>query len=936
MLLSELLKKVSLNVVSFNELEIKGISNSSKEVKEGYIFVPIKGEKTDGLDFLQEAVNKKAVAVLTDRDIDTTLPCLKSQNLKKDMAKIASLLYPSEKIKTIAVTGTNGKTSTAYYVYQLLNACGIKTASIGTLGVYVNDVLKEGKMTTPDSIILAKELCELEKEGVRYVVLEASSHGLDQDRLASFSFESAGFTNLTRDHLDYHKSMASYFEAKKKLFQQLLKKDGVGVLNADEETFDQLMSVLKQREIISFSYGYNGKDLKIEKLEPVADGQLVTLSYQGKTRTVLVHIFGAFQIFNILCAVGLVSRLGIEMDLLIDLLPKLKAPKGRLECVGEKDGAYIFVDYAHTPDALHNVLKSLRPHTKGKLVAVIGCGGNRDTGKRALMGEVAFKEADLVYITDDNPRFEDPSLIREMVLKACPSATVIPNRKEAVYQAVQSLTDGDLLVVCGKGHETGQLVNGVLYPFSDKNEVLSALNTLTDKIIWDKDSLKEALGVTVDETVRISGLSIDTRTLLPGDLFLAIKGEKTDGHKFVHLAVQKGASACLVEKEVEGVQKERQIIVPDVLKALNQLAQISRKRTKALVVGVTGSSGKTTTKEMLKACLSKVGKTDATKGNFNNEIGVPLTVAGFHPNLDYWVVELGMNHKGEISKLTRLVQPDVSVITMIGSAHREFFASEEEIALAKSEIFEGQKEGAVAVLNSDSLYFDLMQQKAFEKGLKVVSFGKTKEADFYLKFFKISDLTQITLERKNKEYQYQINFLGEHFAMNSLAVLSAVNSLGIDIEKVLPFISKTAPIKGRGLMTRLIFNGKNLTLIDDCYNANPSSMRASLTVLAKQGKGRKVAILGQMLELGENAEKMHKDLLKNILENQIDRVYTIGTLMKCLDIVLPKEIQGGYFETVEDLMKNIEPELKEGDILLVKGSNSVGLNKFVKMLQENN
>ena len=192
-----------------------------------------------------------------------------------------------------------------------------------------------------------------------------------------------------------------------------------------------------------------------------------------------------------------------------------------------------------------------------------------------------------------------------------------------------------------------------MYPFSDKNEVLAALNTLTDKIIWDKDSLKEALGVTVDETVRISGLSIDTRTLLPGDLFLAIKGEKTDGHKFVHLAVQKGASACLVEKEVEGVQKERQIIVPDVLKALNQLAQISRKRTKALVVGVTGSSGKTTTKEMLKACLSKVGKTDATKGNFNNEIGVPLTVAGFHPNLDYWVVELGMNHKGEISKLTR-------------------------------------------------------------------------------------------------------------------------------------------------------------------------------------------------------------------------------------------------------------------------------------------
>ena len=934
MLLSALLKDSFLECDFNGDIEITGICSSSRDIKEGDIFVPIKGEKADGLDFLDEAVKKGAIAVLTDRQIKTDLPVIKSNNLSIDMAKIASILYPSQGIKTIAVTGTNGKTSTAYYVYQLLNAFNYKAASIGTLGVYVEDVLKEGKMTTPDSITLAKTLYELKKKNVEYVVLEASSHGLIQNRLSSFLFESAGFTNLTRDHLDYHGSMQAYFDAKKVLFQNLLKQEGVGVLNFDDPSSHELCLILKERNIPIFSYGFNGVDLKINKLDPLPDGQLLSITYQGKTKEIHLNIFGAFQVHNILCALGLVSKLGISLDDMIEYLPQLKAPEGRLECIGHKEGSHIFVDYAHTPDALHNVLSSLRPHTKGNLVALIGCGGNRDTGKRSLMGEIAQKEADKVFITDDNPRFEDPSLIREMIFKACPKAFVVPNRKEAIYQAISSLKENDILVLCGKGHEMGQLINGICYPFSDKQEALAALNTCSEKIIWDKSSLEDALGVFVDESIRISGVSIDTRTLNPGDLFFALKGEKVDGHQFVKTAIEKGAGACLVEKEVPFIQKERQIIVPNVMDALEKLAMFRREHSSALFIGVTGSSGKTTTKEMLKTCLEKYGKTHATKGNFNNELGVPLTLAAMHPKTQYAVIELGMNHKGEILKLTKLLRPHASIITMIGSAHREFFNSEEEIALAKSEIFEGQEKGSIAVLNRESPFFDVMQKRAIENGLNVVSFGKNNDADFKLVSCDISDKCFVDFERKEKKYSYQINFLGQHFAMNSLAVLAGIESLGLNFENVLDVIQTTKPIQGRGLMQQLILkDGKKITLIDDCYNANPSSMQASLSVLSKQTGGRKVAVLGQMLELGEQSVQLHRDLLKNILENQIDQVYTIGTLMKYLYELLPIHLQGGYFETVDDFMKGFVSEIKENDIVLVKGSNSVGLSKFVKMLQ---
>ncbi len=935
MRLSSLLKKAKiLNKVQI-DFEVKGISSNSKEIKDGFIFVPLKGVQTDGLQFLNEAIENGAKAVIVDRKINSVVQVIDVLDARESLAVLSNLIYPCDEITKLAVTGTNGKTSIAYFTQQLLNKMQHKTASIGTLGVYVDGKLEKGSMTTPDSVTLSKKLNELSKQNVKSVVMEASSHGLDQKRLDGFQFKAAGFSNLTRDHLDYHISMQNYFKAKMRLFDCLLETNGLAVLNADEPVFDDIRKICWKKKIPVFSYGYCGFDLKIEQLTALPEGQLLMLRHGNLIREIKLNVFGAFQVSNILCAVGLASSLGYDVEQLLAFLPELEAPKGRLDLVASYKGANIFVDYAHTPDAIENVLTSLRPHTKANLVAVLGCGGNRDTGKRPMMGEIANELADTVYITDDNPRFEDSSLILKSIKESCPKGIVIADRREAICLAVKELNKGDTLVLCGKGHETGQIMNGVVYPFDDTAEAQMAINVNQSLPIWDKTSLKESLGVDVADGLKISGISIDTRTLVPGDLFIAFNGEKVDGHRFVYSAVEKGASACLVSKLVEGVQKERQIVVPDTLEALYKLARYAREHSKASFIGITGSSGKTTTKEMLKKSLDPYGVVGATKGNFNNELGVPITLASLPVDAKYAIIEMGMNHQGEISKLTQLVKPDVSIITMIGTAHQEFFKSPRDIALAKAEIFEGQKPGSITILNKNSVYFDLLEEKAKERNLKVISFGETNTADIYLKKCEISDVCHIDMNYKNQDYSYKINFLGKHFAMNSLAVLAAVDAVHIHVFEVLDHIQKTNPIKGRGLMKKISLKvGDTITLIDDCYNANPSSMQASLSVLGSQMGGRRIAVLGQMMELGDNAPQMHKDLLNFIIENKVDKVYTVGPLMKYLYDVLPSSLTGKHVDRVEELIDILPSKLMGNDIVLVKGSNSVGLNKLVNKLYD--
>ncbi len=458
-----------------NKIEVTGITADSREVKPGYLFGSLNDDK-----FIEDAINKGAIAILVGEDACINAPdnvvVVRSKNPAKDFAKAASCFYGKQPQHIAAITGTNGKTSIADFTRQILTLMGYKAASNGTLGLIKgNNPPIPSPNTTPVSAVLQKELKELSDDGYEWLAIEASSHGLEQYRLGSVNVNVAGFTNLTRDHLDYHKTMDNYLAAKLKLFSENLVENGVAVLNADIPEFEKIKEACDKRKVVS--YGYNGTEIKLVKTTPVTSGQKLDIIYYEQNVSLNIPLAGEFQAMNVLCAIGIVAELTNLPSEVIKHVEKIKGAKGRLELVGKKsNGATIYVDYAHTPDALENVIRSLRPHTKGNLNVLFGCGGNRDVGKRQIMGEIANDLADIVYVTDDNPRFEDPAPIREQIIASCPKGINIADRALAIKKAIDDLKTDDILILAGKGHETGQYVQGKVLPFSDHEEVIKNIS----------------------------------------------------------------------------------------------------------------------------------------------------------------------------------------------------------------------------------------------------------------------------------------------------------------------------------------------------------------------------------------------------------------------------------------------------------------------------
>ncbi|MGN1063644.1 MAG: UDP-N-acetylmuramoyl-L-alanyl-D-glutamate--2,6-diaminopimelate ligase [Alphaproteobacteria bacterium] len=935
MKLSELAQAAHLQF-SGTDTDITNMSCRSDAIKQGGLFFAVKGTRVNGADFIDKAVQNKAAAVVAEQAVFADVPVIVTPNIRRVMAQMADKLYPSDTLKKVAVTGTNGKTSTVYYVAGIMNALGCRAASMGTIGVNSPVLKKSASMTTPDTCIIHQNLHELATVGVKAVAMEASSHGLDQDRLAAVSFEAVGFTNITQDHLDYHKTMRAYFEAKKKLLDRA-RAGAAAVLNADIPEYEELAAAAHSRGLRVISYGQNGEQLKILSQKATAAGGHVELFAFGKTYEMDLAIVGDFQVMNILCAIGLCVGLGADSEDIMAVVPTLTAPAGRLERVALlPNGASVYVDYAHTPDALERVLKAMRAHTQNRLVCVFGCGGNRDTGKRPLMGAIAAQYADQVYVTDDNPRFEKPADIRAQIMTACPTAVEIGDRQAAVWTAVQNLQAGDVLVLAGKGHEAGQTINGVSYAFDDKIEAQLAAMSLTKHPLWRAEELKACLSVAVPTALAAFGISIDTRTLQLGDLFVALKGDNSDGHTYVKKAVQAGAAACLVDHAVEEVPLTKQIIVPDVMQAFNRMALFARNRSMATFIAVTGSSGKTTTKEMLKMALSGQGATYATAGNYNNHIGVPLTLTRMGTDVQYAVIETGMNHEGELAALSALVQPHITVVTMIGAAHLAHFKNEHAIALAKAEIFTHQDADGTAVLNTDGAFYSVLREKAYEAGIRrIASFGHEKEADFALISAQaVGEKTKITADWHRTVLKYEIGFLGEHFAINSLAVLAAVDAAGASVEQAMQALSGASAVAGRGLAeTVLLPNGRKIVLIDDAYNANPSSMLASIRTLGLRPETVKIAVLGDMLELGETEVDLHVAQKEVLMAAGVHKVYATGRLSKYLYEALPVEMQGGWYETPAALAEALPDVLENGAAVLVKASNGSGLKQIVVKLK---
>jgi UDP-N-acetylmuramoyl-L-alanyl-D-glutamate--2,6-diaminopimelate ligase len=462
-----------------SRVPITGLAADSREVKPGYLFAALPGVKTDGTRFIAQALERGAAAILVPRGakrVTNSAAIIEDSDPRRRLALIAARFYGLQPKTAVAVTGTNGKTSVASFVRQLWAGQGFKAASLGTVGVVTPSGTKILKHTTPDPIELHAILAALAKEGVTHLALEASSHGLQQRRVDGVAFAAGAFTNISRDHLDYHASFEDYFAQKLRLFTELLPQGAIVVVDIDSEAGLRVAAVSEARGLKLLSVGRAGKSLRLVSAELDGFGQTLVIEHDGKQYKVRLPLVGAFQASNALVAAGLALATGASAATVLPMLASLQGARGRLDHAGTASGgAPIFIDYAHTPDALAKALDALRPYVENRLLVVFGCGGDRDKGKRPEMGKIAVAKADLAIVTDDNPRSENPAAIRSQILGAAPGAIEIGDRALAIGEAISRLERGDVLLVAGKGHETGQTIETTVIPFSDHDAVVAAL-----------------------------------------------------------------------------------------------------------------------------------------------------------------------------------------------------------------------------------------------------------------------------------------------------------------------------------------------------------------------------------------------------------------------------------------------------------------------------
>ncbi len=479
MTLSELVDVEPSQLQSGGGTNVTGITADSRQVKPGFVFVAIAGTKADGSQFIADAVARGAAAIVMSDAAEIpaglNVPVLVAFEPRLSLAKMAARYFGAQPDTIVAVTGTSGKTSVAEFTRQILAACGRQSASLGTIGIVKPSGAVYGSLTTPDPITLHSEIAGLAREGVTHLAMEASSHGLDQFRLDGVRLAAGAFTNLGRDHMDYHPTVSHYFKAKMRLFSELLQAGQPAVINTDGQEASDVIATAKARGLNVLTVGTRGETLRLNSVVREGFAQRLALTCDGREYSVLLPLVGAYQVENALVAAGLAMAAGENATQVIESLGKLTGVKGRLEIIGEHHGGLAVVDYAHKPEALVAALDACRPFASGKLICVFGCGGDRDRGKRPIMGAIAVEKADVVIITDDNPRTEAASDIRAEILKAAPGALECGDRREAIETAVRMMGPGDVVLVAGKGHETGQIVGSTVLPFSDHDVLHAAM-----------------------------------------------------------------------------------------------------------------------------------------------------------------------------------------------------------------------------------------------------------------------------------------------------------------------------------------------------------------------------------------------------------------------------------------------------------------------------
>jgi UDP-N-acetylmuramoyl-L-alanyl-D-glutamate--2,6-diaminopimelate ligase len=452
-----------------SDSEVTGFAIDHRKVAAGSIFGAFKGAVFNGEDFIDEAVKRGAVAVVARPEAQVeSVPLLADPDPRRLFARLAAKFYAPFPETVVAVTGTNGKTSTVEMTRQIWRMSGHRSASIGTLGVTTSDDQVSTGLTTPDIVTFLNNMAGLKRMGISHVAYEASSHGLDQHRAEAVPLAAAAFTNFSRDHLDYHQTMEAYFEAKMRLFEDLLPPDKPVVVWTDDPKSDEVIDRARVVGHDVLTVGRKGETIRLVEQKPTALGQTLLLQHAGKSHRLALPLIGAYQAANVLTAAGLVLATGGAWNATFAAMQRVAPVRGRLErAVISRNGVPVYIDYAHTPDALEAAIAALRPHVEGRLITVFGAGGDRDQGKRPQMGQVATELSDVVIVTDDNPRSEDPAAIRSAIMAAAPGATEVPGRREAIAEAIRIAREGDIVLVAGKGHETGQIIGDQVLPFDD-------------------------------------------------------------------------------------------------------------------------------------------------------------------------------------------------------------------------------------------------------------------------------------------------------------------------------------------------------------------------------------------------------------------------------------------------------------------------------------
>ncbi len=937
MLLKNLISNLKPDVAA---IKIRGVSFDSRNIKRGDLFVSIKGSKFNGNDYINEATLKGARAVIHSQAIKKNKKAIyiKVKDTREALAKLSVKHYKSKPNNIIAVTGTNGKTSISDFFHQIFMLQNKKAGFIGTLGLKKNKLLKKRDLTTLDSLNLNKDLEEIKRAGINNVIIEASSHGLKQKRLNFLKIKAGVFTNLSHDHLDYHKTMSDYLNSKLLLFKKLLKKQSSIITDTDIKQYKTLEKIGKKRKLKIYTIGSKSNIFKILNHKIYKNFQVLEIKHKKKVYKLKINLYGSIQIKNLLMAVLASKICGLKIKNIFRKIEKIKSVEGRLELIRTlPNQSKIFLDYAHTPDALENAIFSLREHFQKKITVIFGCGGDRDKNKRKLMGSIAKKYCNKIYITDDNPRNENPKKIRKHIMKGLKGsrAKEIGNRKKAIIYALKNSNPQEVILIAGKGHENYQDLGKKRIFLSDKNIVKKFKspkifsNKKFNVLKYNAEILKKVLKN--KKNYFFDGVSINSKKIKSKNLFVAIKGKKNDGHNFLNQAIKSKASYCIVSKSLK--KKKKFIKVKNTMYFLNQLAKNIRTFSSAKFIAITGSSGKTTVKTMAGSLLKEYSDTYFSPHSYNNHYGVPLSICNMGLQDNFGVFEVGMSKFKEIYKLSALVRPHIATITNVSEAHLENFRNIKDIAKAKSEIIYNVQKGGTVILNRDDKFFNYFREIADKNKIKVKSFGYSKRSDIRFSGIKKSQKSFILRISVNKKgIILKINSSSKSYIMNILCCIAILQELNLSLDKAKNFFKSQTFLKGRGKINKVNKFNKKFFLIDESYNANPLSVKSAIenfSNIKKNGK-RKYFLFGDMLELGKNSNIYHKNVSKLINNSDIDKTFVYGNKSIETYKLLKKNKKGEIVNNLKSFDYKISKVLKNGDFLMIKGSNATKLHEISK------